>query len=242
VIVDAGNVPVAGGGTIRSAAVFRLSGGLAGPDELARLDAARLRCVVDLRGPDEDRSAIQGWAAARGVQYVAQPIPAGDRGGIAALIRAAVSEREALDELDRIYRRIVDDYGAQLAGTIAALVGHDAAGYGCAAGKDRTGVVTALLHVLLGVSEEDAVRAYVSGAPAPERLHGLIRTYLELGDDDPLPVAALVMTGTRPDTMRATLAHVRETYGDVEAYLREHGLPAGAADELRRRLVSANGH
>jgi len=239
VITDAGGVSVVGGGRIRSGAVFRLSGGLASPAELERLEAAGLGCIVDLRGPDEDRATIRTWAGGCGVEYLAQPIPAADRGGIAELFRSATSERMAIDALDRIYRRIVDDHGAQLAGTIGALVGRRAAGYGCAAGKDRTGVVTALLHVLLGVSEDDAVRHYVSGAPAPERLELLARDYLGLVEGEPVPAPVAVFTTTRPDTMRTTLAHVREAHGGVEAYLRAHGLPDGAADALRAQLVVA---
>jgi len=237
VITDAGGVEVQGGGSVRTGAIYRLSGGLAGPEELARLDAAGLECVVDLRGADEDREAIRAWAAGAGVTYVTQPIPAADRGGVIEMVTSAATVAEAQAALDGVYRRIVDEFAPQVTGTIGAMVGRTVAGYGCAAGKDRTGVVTALLHILLGATEEDAIARYVSGAPSPERLQGLIRGYMGLAEDAPVTPAMAVFATTRPQTMRDTLAHVRERYGGAEAYLRAHGLPDGAAEALREQLV-----
>ena len=92
--------------------------------------------------------------------------------------------------MESLYRSIVDDFGPQIAGTISALEDELPAGHGCAAGKDRTGIVTAFLHVLLGVPEEEAARRYVNGAPSLERLGPLARDYLAIEDSIPFPPAS----------------------------------------------------
>ena len=221
--------------------VFRLSGGLAGPDELRELEVAGLRRVVDLRGEDEDRSVIAGWAAAGGVDYVAQPIPAANGAQLREAFGQANSDEEAAEHLSAIYRRVVDEHGHAVAGTIAALVDHLPAGYGCAAGKDRTGIVTAFLHVLLGVPEDEAARRYVGGAPPIERLRTLARDYFEVDEGAELPAGVDVLLGAREATILETLEHVRSEHGGVPAYLAAHGLQPEAVEALRERLVERGG-
>ena len=70
-VSDIGGLPLRDGQWFRSGLVFRISGGMVGPAELAHLDAIGLRVLVDLRGPDEDRSALEDWAQSRGVRYEA---------------------------------------------------------------------------------------------------------------------------------------------------------------------------
>src|SRR5688572_30457363 len=108
--------------------VFRLSGGLAGPEELAALKGMGLRCVVDLRGPSEPREAIRDWAGTVGVDYVAQPIPAADRADFVELVQSRGSAAEAAAVMERVYRGIVDQHGREIAGTIAAVARHLPAG------------------------------------------------------------------------------------------------------------------
>jgi protein-tyrosine phosphatase len=239
VITDVGGIAAANGTFIRTNTVFRLSGGLAGPDELATLRAARLRCVVDLRGDTEDRTAVRDWAAANGVGYEAQPIPAADRAGMRELVSSGATVADAAAAIDGAYRTIVDSYGAQIAGTIGALARELPAGFGCAAGKDRTGIVAAFLHRLLGADVEDVVHHYTVSAPPVTRLAVLAKDYFGVADGDALPPAVEVLLSTRPDTMRAILAHVQATHGSIEQYLVDHGLGADAVDHLRARLVVA---
>lgn len=239
VITDVGGLTAANGAHIRTDLVFRLSGGLAVPDELARLRAARLRCIVDLRGETEDRSAVRDWAAANDVAYEAQPIPAADRAGMRELVSSGASVADAAAAIDGAYRTIVDSYGPQIAGTIAALARELPAGFGCAAGKDRTGIVAAFLHTALGADVEDVVHHYTVSAPPVARLAVLAKDYFGVADGEALPPAVEVLLSTRPDTMRATLAHVEATHGSVVQYLLDHGLAPAAVEELRARLVVA---
>jgi protein tyrosine/serine phosphatase len=63
----------------------------------------------------------------------------------------------------------------------------------CGAGKDRTGIVSALVELLVGVPEED-----------------IVADYLRSGQD------------TRPDRIAQTLAYIRKQ-GGIQAYLANCG-------------------
>lgn len=230
---------MAGGGRIRPGRVFRVSGGLAHADDLGPLEAAGLRRIVDLRAEDEDRSVLLDWATVRGVDYISQPMPAAARADFAEIARRNSTPEEAQAYMSELYSGIVDRFGPQIAATMSAIAERLPAGYGCAAGKDRTGIVTAMLHVLLGATEEEAARRYVNGAPSVERLGPLARTYLGLGDGEPLPAGVEVLLRPAPTTLLGLLEHARQEYGGVREYLEGNGLSPATIAALSRELVVA---
>jgi protein tyrosine/serine phosphatase len=111
----------------------------------------------------------------------------------------------------------------------------------CAAGKDRTGVLAALTHHLLGVAYEDTVRDYLL-TNDPARMARRMPLFAQYVFDS---------TGRRPseDFMRASmgveaiyldtaLAAVKARHGTIDAYL-EQALRIDAALKARieRRLL-----
>ncbi|GAA1857940.1 tyrosine-protein phosphatase [Asanoa iriomotensis] len=103
----------------------------------------------------------------------------------------------------------------------------------CAAGKDRTGLLAALVLALVGVSEEDIVADYVlTDAAAPK--------FVDDWQANPAnPPITWPAYGRAPaDAMRLTLKELAATYGSVHAYVRDR---AGADDALlaglRARLL-----
>jgi protein-tyrosine phosphatase len=237
-VADIGGLPLAGGGRLRRDLLYRISGALVGPADLAHLGTFGLRCVVDLRGIGEDRTSLTGWAADGGVTYHHQPILVGAVGQVAEILRQAGSSVEAAIEARRsVYRQIVDDYGAALAGAIA-LMAHDLpAGFGCAAGKDRTGILAALIQTLLGASEDDAVADYIALAPDVERLRGLVGGWDESAEVDLTAPGIDTLLSTSDELMRDSLAHINDRWGSPIAYLQAHGLTAADIEALRTHLV-----
>src|SRR5205823_1476714 len=110
-------------------------------------------------------------------------------------------------------------------------------GFGCAAGRDRTGVVTALLHSLLGAADEAVADAYLRDAPAPARLRPQLRAVFGLAGDQPLPPAAEVLLSPRREWILDTLDHVRAGHGSVGAYLVAQGLDRDAVGRLAEHLL-----
>ena len=72
----------------------------------------------------------------------------------------------------------------------------------CAAGRDRTGIVIALLHSLLGVGEVDIVADYALSAA--------------LVTDDDLTA--------HPETMRLLLQSIDRAHGSVRGFFSAHGV------------------
>jgi protein-tyrosine phosphatase len=237
VLVDAGGMPLPDGRRVRTGHALRVSGGLTRAEELGQLEDAGIVQLVDLRGEDEDRAVLEDWAAHHGVAYAHHPIRGGNLAEMAedllALETTADAEQYQLD----LYLRLVDGFPHSIAGALELLAGAGPVGFGCAAGKDRTGMVTAFMHVLLGMSEAEATAAYVRLAPSPESLRPLADG-LDLDPDAPLPPGLEVMMGVRESLLSDVFAHIRAEHGGLERYLREAGFPDDGAERLQQRLLA----
>lgn len=208
-----------------------------GPADLAHLRSFGLHLVVDLRAAAEDRSTLARWAAEYGVAYHHRPVVSG---AVAELLHRASSSVEAAVEIRRsVYRQIVDDYGASLAGAIA-LMAHDVpAGFRCGAGKDRTGILAALIQMLLGASEDDVVADYVALAPDVERLRTLVGSWEAAAEVDLTTPGISTILGTSEEVMRDSLASFHDRWGGPAAYLLTHGLTTDDIEALRTHLGRA---
>ncbi|THH29670.1 hypothetical protein EUX98_g4526 [Antrodiella citrinella] len=107
------------------------------------------------------------------------------------------------------------------------------------AGKDRTGVLAALLLSLAGVREEDIAEDYALTRVGREPSRAKVMARLS---KEPIfaanSEAALNMFTSRPETMLAFLQLVQEKYGGAEGYLKQH---AQLTDEdittIRRNIL-----
>jgi protein-tyrosine phosphatase len=103
----------------------------------------------------------------------------------------------------------------------------------CAAGKDRTGVLAALLLGCLGVEPETVISDYAVGHHAREEIVNFLRrrpSYVERLDQ--LPPSAL---DSDPSTMRQFLGLLNERYGSARSW----ALIAGVSETTLGRLESS---
>lgn len=233
-VADIGGRPVSGGGRFRRGLLYRVPVALTGPDDFAHLAGLRLGVIVDLRGDAEERQQMAAWAAAHDVRYRHASVPLGS---LSALVAEAshASPQAVKGILRSVYRRILDEHGATLTGVVAALLTELPAGFGCAVGRDRTGLLSALLQATVGVDEDGIVEDYCTLAPDAERVGGLLRQWLPDTDLDSPGVGTLL--GTHAGTMRATLTHLRQRWGGAAGFLSTHGMTPEAVEHLRRRLI-----
>jgi protein tyrosine/serine phosphatase len=127
-----------------------------------------------------------------------------------------------LDEGPEAIRSAIDLLGEP--GTAPAVV------Y-CAAGKDRTGVVCAIVLSLLGVDRATIAADYaLSDAPAA----ALREWHLDNGTPPDQLAAAGIFRAPR-EAMELFLAAVDERFGSLDAYLAGIGVDVEAA---RRRLAA----
>jgi protein tyrosine/serine phosphatase len=140
---------------------------------------------------------------------------------------------------------LIDDYMGQIevngdavikALRVIADSGQHPVVYHCTAGKDRTGIVTAMLLGILGVDHETITADYhvttANMVPIIER----IRT-AQVYKDNGLAYAPDWIFASDPETMRAFLARMTEKYGSAEAWALGRGMTPDEIESLRAGLL-----
>ena len=241
---DLGGYHTAGGGRVRWGLVFRSASlhRLTAAD-LITLDRLGLRVVYDLRG-DEERERAPS-VLPDGVHCEQLPI-----GGTAAktkeltdLVLAGRLAELPLDFLVRIYDAMVEVAAGTFGRLLTRLAEPDGrpALFHCHAGKDRTGIVAALLLSLLGVDERTVLDDYqLSGIHYTEHQLAAVQTKLAATGVDVERYRAVF--GAPRHAMATVLAGLRERHGSLEAYLHdEAGVDHEVFAELRAALVQPAG-
>ena len=105
----------------------------------------------------------------------------------------------------------------------------------CGMGKDRTGIVSALVLRMLGVRDEDIVIDYALTweylAPVLQQKE---REAKERGEDTTNFYLGL---SAAPETMIKMLSHINDQYGDIGSYLDSVGMPINIIDSYRQLLL-----
>ena len=227
---DLGGYPTADDGRVRWRQVFRSDAlhALTPTDVACLREEIGLATVVDLRSTAELRADGDGPLLRESVVHHHVPLFDGEA------IRP--DERATLVTLaDRYWlmAEFAKEKIARVLTTIAAAPGP--AVYHCAAGKDRTGVISAVLLGILGVPDDVIVADYVA---TKDNLDAIIERLMATKSYQ------TVLSNLPPDTLHAEaetmstfLERIRTTYGDLGGYARAAGVSLGAIDELRTRLV-----
>jgi protein-tyrosine phosphatase len=105
----------------------------------------------------------------------------------------------------------------------------------CMGGKDRTGIVAALLLRLAGVSH-DAIGEDYSVTAA--NLEPSTSQWIPKITDETQRAKWEKLTGTPAGAMVRVVEEIERRYGDVASYLRAAGLTEEQVDQLRERLVA----
>ncbi len=197
----------------------------------ARLFQLGLATVVDLRTVDEAEQRGRFPADRVPVRYVHLPLM-----DILPATEELPSWREA-SYVARRYAYMVSEAAPALARAIEVLAAPDAlpAVFHCSAGKDRTGVLSALLLAFLGVPDETIVDDYaLSGAAMADLLEHLKAEYPDAADavEEHAPAILRVM----PESMEEFITQMRGTYESFDALAQWLGV-ADAVDQLRRTLL-----
>lgn len=228
---DLGGYPTADGRVVRWRQVFRSDAlHLLTPADVAHLrDDLRVRDVIDLRSSAELRSEGQGPLAEQDVRFHHVPLFDGE-------VRSEDRERAAQISLADRYVFLAQLASERIGRVITTIAEADAgAVFHCAAGKDRTGVISALLLGLLGVSDDVIVTDYVATREnldaIVDRLNALegYRTMLAALPPDTMHAD--------PETMLDFLGRLRATYGSFEDYARGAGVTGDSISRLRDRLL-----
>jgi protein-tyrosine phosphatase len=118
---------------------------------------------------------------------------------------------------------------------LVADASHHPLVFQCAAGKDRTGVLAALVLATVGVDDETIAFDYARTAAAIDAIRSRLAAR---PSSRKVPEQFLAVEAA---TMRELLGSVREEYGSVPGYLHARGLEPEAAEALRAALVTRSG-
>ena len=108
----------------------------------------------------------------------------------------------------------------------------------CAAGKDRTGILVALLQLTLGVGMDEVVAGYAVSESMLEEdwLDAVVERFASIEMALP-PAAARLLCAAPPTVLREVIAHLVERHGSIDTYLESIGVGADTRSRLRERFV-----
>ncbi len=214
----------AGDRTIRRGALVRGSvlGALTATGAAA-VRAHGIRTVIDVRGDDEVAELPSPYRD--GVTYRRVPLTSMRTMGLHRSARGGA----LADEL-----RNIAVPGGGLAEAVGAIAeGEPGILIHCLAGRDRTGIVVALVLAALGVADEEIVADYV--ASDTELSDDYVR-FKALNPDKAADIDAAVEG--RAWTMGEFLTSLRRDFGGAPAYLATAGVPREHIDAIRAKLLA----
>jgi protein tyrosine/serine phosphatase len=228
---DLGGYVGADGRSVRWRRLFRADGlERLSPADLEQVAALGLRTVIDLRTGDE---VAKGRIASGAGELTWQHLPMLDvlppREKYEGWVGPEFVASQYLAMLESAQKSVSTFLG------VLADPGSYPLVYHCFAGKDRTGVLTALVLGLLGVADEEIIADYALSKLAMERLLEWLRS--QYGSDTAeLDSSAAAIVAAEPETMAMFLERFRDAFGTFESYAESVGRP-GAAAALQSLLL-----
>ncbi|MDW8325454.1 MAG: tyrosine-protein phosphatase [Anaerolineales bacterium] len=238
---DIGGYPTYDGRHVRWGRVYR-SGTLSDltDADLERLAALNLRLICDLRAAEEIERQPDRLPPTPGLVYVHLPTNAPTP--LREWLHTLIFRRDALDEVVAdSYIRLATTRAEALGAVLTRLAAPDAlpALIHCTAGKDRTGIIIALLLHLLGVADDLILADYALSNAHYQRIlraarHDLKRTTsLGLTENEVRPAMTV-----NAAYLQRLFAHLRTEYGSIDRYLRNAaGLTEETLERLRTQLL-----
>ena len=233
---DLGGLPTRDGGTTRAGVMFR-SDALHHlvPADVDRLTELGMRTVIDLRSEVELDRTGRGPLEETDMQWLHAPLSHGDAAAGRVLPQALQD-----GDLGRHYVTSLAERTETLGTVIEHLASSDnlPAVFHCTAGKDRTGMVAALVLSLVGVPDDVIVHDYTL---TDDRM-GLVMERIRASGDFPEPVTPMLARVGRAEaaSMETFLAAVRDTHGHAEGWARDAGLSDDTLASLRAVLVTTD--
>lgn len=243
---DFGGYSTASGGRVVTGRLFRAAHqNLASDADLERLAALNLGLIVDLRRPTERNNQPSrrpaNWAGSvidndlgdeSETPHLAflrksDVTPASIEAYLQGYYSKALHEERHQDLFGRALRALPELEGGVLV--------H------CAAGKDRTGLLVALIHAILGVHRDDIVADYLltNDLTMTDARREQVQQTLSEALGRPVPDEAVhAFLGVAGHHLDIALTSISEEYGSVDGYLRHLGFTDADRDAVIARYTA----
>lgn len=211
-------------------------------DDPAAFRDLGLRTIVDLRSEREARKAPSAWQRVTGAPLVLDlPIAEGGEGSDTDFVRKLLSgamRRFDEDDMTSFYNETLQRCAGTFAAAVDALADAEKlpALVHCSAGKDRTGLLIALILEVLGTPRAMVVEDYaLTGVLRPNRIAAYAELFTRTGVD---PENARALFEAPAASMEQVLTNLDENYGGAAGFLVEAGrLHPGRLERLRASLL-----
>ncbi len=242
---DFGGVASRFGGRLRTGRLFRSAHlGAASPADLEALERLGIGVVADLRRPTERRRAPSRWSAFAGRLICSDE---GDmkEGPHVEFLRQGDLGDDAVDAyLGRYYREAPFEprHVAMFTETFDALDrDRGALLVHCTAGKDRTGLLAALIQRALGVHPDDAMADFLRTNEVMLTATNRMRTVAALTPIIGRPPSEAILRGflgVRSTHLDLAFAAIDARPGGLEGYLAALGVDPPRLERLCGRLLA----
>lgn len=196
-------------------------------DSVAQLAEHGLALVIDLRGPHETPHTPHPFREHAGISY---------RNIVLFDALAPIAMTGSFDMAQR-YCSALDECGPQLAEVMRAIITAPPGMvlFHCTAGKDRTGIIAALVLRAADVAPDDVAADYALTGSAAGLIEQLRTRALEAGGQ-PDHVERVLASDAK--TMMIMLDHLERAHGGIDVYLSEIGLSRSEVAQLVERLCA----
>lgn len=239
---DVGGYRTADGRTVRWNALYR-SGSLGNLQivGMARLRNMDIRAIIDLRMTTERKRDRSNWLPIAGMGYWTRDYQlGGDEASLAQIFRdpSKLTGDTMRAMMTQGYRTMPKELAPQYRALFVSLIAPEkgAVVLNCTAGKDRTGIGTALVLTALGVPYETVREDYLLSNTGlnMDSVQGAISP--QLASLPPEVIQPLV--GVEGAYLDAAFAQMKADYGSIEAYLeKELGVGPVEIETLKRRML-----
>lgn len=237
---DLGGIRIAGGLLREGLAVRADDLSVITDADAAELVERGLTAVIDLRTTDEVGLTGRGPLARRPVAYHHLPLMASIGEGMPQDGPVAIDHVR----MGELYARMVEGAAPQLVNALSIIaLTPGTTAFHCAAGRDRTGVLAAVLLLVLGADDDAIVADYARTDPnmaaIQERMRPVMGVLMARLGFDLEQMASVTFSDEPMDvSMRTMLARLRERHGDALAPLRAAGLGEDLIARLRTRALA----
>ena len=194
-----------------------------------------LTSVLDLRNSYEVEHQGRGLLGEAGFKYYNVPFISGDGGP-----EPRIPSYEGFHSMGEFYVHLVrqNGFNRQVLAALEIVADPDnhPLVFHCAAGKDRTGILAAVILGILDVSDDDIQQDYCLSAFHMEMVRNRLKNAPKLSADVPeLPDFAWEAT---QESMALLLSALRREYGSMKDYLSIHGAAPSLPERLRKALLA----